>query len=88
MKIEILHVPACPGLTAAHAEVERWLSAQGRKAQILEVVIATPAEAERWQFRGSPTIRIDGRNVGGAEDARSRGIHCRLAPQEIPHGEA
>lgn len=88
MRIEILHVPGCPGLAAAQAEVQRWLAAQRQSAEISEVLITSEVEAQKWHFRGSPTIRIDGRDVGGNKTESGGGIYCRLAAQEIPDGGA
>lgn len=88
MRIEILHVPGCPGLAAAQAEVQRWLAAQRQSAEITEVLISSEVEARKWHFRASPTIRIDGRDVGGSEAESGGGIYCRLGAQEVPNGGA
>lgn len=86
MRIEILHVPGCPGLAAAQAEVQRWLAAQQQSAEITEVPISSEVEAQKWHFRGSPTIRIDGRDVGGSKIESGGGIYCRLGAPEVTDG--
>jgi len=79
MKIEVLHVAECPGHPVALRLVRDALAAAGITAEIHEILVTDERAARELQFRGSPTIRIDGRDV--AEDMQQPdtpfGLSCR-----------
>ena len=81
MKAEVLYVAECPSHPAAVKLVRDVLAAQGILADIHEVLIADETMAGELRFVGSPTIRINGRDVTG-ETAESKGfaLRCRLYP--------
>jgi hypothetical protein len=57
------------------------LAADGVTAEICEVAVANMAVAEALRFCGSPTIRINGRDIAGQpEDMSSFAMSCRLYP--------
>jgi hypothetical protein len=81
MKIEVLYVAECPSHPAAVKLVTEVLNAEGVTAEIREVLVTDEAVGEKLGFRGSPTIRIDGRDVGGeSAKAEAFGLSCRLYP--------
>ncbi len=81
MKVEVLYVVECPSHPAAVKLVKDVLAAEGIVAEVNEVLVKDEQMAGELQFPGSPTIRIDGRDVaGGSEDARSFALSCRLYP--------
>jgi hypothetical protein len=65
MKIEVLYVAECPSHPAAVKLVRDVLSSEGVAAEIREVLVADEAMATDLAFSGSPTIRINGRDVAG-----------------------
>src|SRR5882724_7854011 len=81
MKIEVLYIAECPSQIAAVKLLKDVMSAEGIAAEIREVLITDETVAAALGFRGSPTIRIDGRDVAG-EPAKpeSFGLSCRLYP--------
>jgi len=83
--VEILYVDGCPNLEPARALVER-IGAQLRvEPEIQLVEIADPEEAIELRFLGSPTIRVDGRDVEpGADERRDFVFACRVYRSE--HG--
>jgi hypothetical protein len=62
MKIEILYVAECPSHSAAVKLVRDVLSSEGLAAEVRELLIIDETVAAALGFRGSPTIRIDGRS--------------------------
>jgi hypothetical protein len=85
--VEVLYVPACPHYPAALALVEQVLAALGIDAELRTHLIGDQAAAERARFPGSPTIRVDGRDVEPrAEPPASYPLACRLYRHE--HGVA
>ena len=48
-------------------------------AQIVQRRVETPEEAEAVRFLGSPSVRVDGRDIEpGAESRTDFGMKCRL----------
>jgi hypothetical protein len=55
------------------------LAAQGVVTEIHEVLVRDEGMANELRFLGSPTIRIDGRDVAGeAQTPQSFALSCRL----------
>ena len=86
MKIEVLYVLDCPHYPAAMAELKNVLSAEGISDQIREVCVANARMAETLKFRGSPTIRINGRDVAGESEPQHFAVVCRLYPGQKQPG--
>ena len=81
MKVEILYVAECPSHPAAVTLVKEVLAAEGVATEIQEVLVRDEGMADELRFSGSPTIRINGRDVAGEpQKAQSFGLSCRLYP--------
>ena len=81
MKVEVLYVADCPTHPEAVKLVRQVLAAEGVEAEIHEVLVRDEGMASELGFFGSPTIRINGRDVAGeSQDARSFALTCRLYP--------
>lgn len=79
MKIEVLYVPDCPNFSLAVARVQEALAAANIQAEIREVVVRDNSDALRLNFPGSPTIRVNGRDVEPtASGEQNPGLQCRL----------
>jgi len=77
--IEVLYVQDCPNYVGALALVERVRAELGIDADIRSTLIVDQAAAERARFPGSPTVRVDGRDVEpGSEPAAEITTACRL----------
>jgi hypothetical protein len=86
VKIEVLYVLDCPHYPAAMAELKNVLAVERISAPISEVLVADPRTAEALQFRGSPTIRINGRDIAGGSGLQHFAVSCRLYPGEKQRG--
>jgi Domain of unknown function (DUF2703) len=81
VKVEVLYVEDCPTHPAAVNLVKQVLAAEGVEAKIHEVLVRDEGMANELGFCGSPTIRINGRDVAGeSQNARSFALSCRLYP--------
>jgi hypothetical protein len=83
--IEVLYVRDCPHYAAALALVERVRAELGIDAELRTILIGDQAAAERARFPGSPTIRVDGRDVDvepGSPTAGMASLACRLYRHE------
>ena len=77
--VEVLHVQGCPCYPDALALVERVVDQLDIKAEIRSISITDQAAAEQARFPGSPTIRVDGRDVEpGSDPATEITVDCRL----------
>jgi hypothetical protein len=87
VKIELLYVPDCPHYPAAAKQLQAVLTAEGIHAEIQEVAVTGASMAQALQFRGSPTIRIDGRDIAGeSHGPEAVGLTCRLYPDSDERG--
>jgi hypothetical protein len=81
MKIEVLYVRDCPSHRAAVKLVNDILASTGLTAYVEEVFVSNQRMAVALKFPGSPTIRINGRDVAGELPVdQAFGLSCRLYP--------
>ena len=77
--IEVLYVQHCPNFPAGLALVQRVLAELGLDAEVHTTMITDQAAAERARFVGSPTVRVNGRDVDPeGELAGEYTLECRL----------
>lgn len=63
MKIEVLYFEGCPHHAPALDLVRTVVDDLGVDAAVNEIEIKTPDDVSRLEFLGSPTIRVDGRDI-------------------------
>lgn len=79
MKLEVLYFDGCPNHEAFLPHLRELLAQAGAHAELSLRRIESPEVAERERFLGSPTVRIDGRDVDPGAGGRSDfGLRCRL----------
>jgi hypothetical protein len=82
-RVEILYFNGCPNHEPARALVERLASQLRLEPEIRLVEVADPDAALELRFLGSPTVRVDGRDVEpGAEARRDFSLSCRIYRSE------
>jgi hypothetical protein len=78
-KVEILYFAACPNYESARRLVESTAAELGIEPRIELVEVRDDDDAVARLFLGSPTVRVDGRDVEpGAEKRRDFAFSCRL----------
>lgn len=78
-KVELLWWEECPSWERALAQLREEMRAAGLDPESIEVrEIDTEAAAEQEEFVGSPTIRVDGRDVQPPGDEEPIGLACRV----------
>jgi hypothetical protein len=81
VKIEVLYVPDCPHHPSAVKQLRDVLLAEGVRTEIIEVAVTDTKAAEEFRFRGSPTIRINGRDIDEeSHSPLSFALACRMYP--------
>jgi hypothetical protein len=84
VRIELLHWKGCPSTPEALALLDGALRNRGLDEQVELREVKTQAEADELRFPGSPTIRIDGRDVDPAGEAAPPSLTCRI--YNLPDG--
>jgi hypothetical protein len=82
--VELLFWQGCPSYPEARRLLEDVLYELGRPEQVVMCEVRTQREAEELRFPGSPTIRVDGRDVDPAGAAARPGLTCRI--YHLPDG--
>lgn len=83
MTIELLYFDGCPSYEVLLTRLRRFLDEDQIDEQIELRKVESPERAESERFLGSPTLRVNGRDVDpGAEARDDFGLKCRLYPTE------
>ncbi|WP_296666472.1 hypothetical protein [Demequina sp.] len=78
MRVQLLHIDACPGHEPAGRRLRESLDALGLgDVPIDEVLVRSSADAAALPFAGSPTIVVDGEDLFPSP-ANLLGLACRV----------
>lgn len=77
MDVRLLYFDGCPNWEETDLRVRAAMAQAGRSESLTYVHVATPEDAERLSFRGSPTILIDGSDPF-ADTSAPVGLACRV----------
>jgi len=80
MKIEFLYFKECPSYRAALDRLQKIVADWNLEAGIEKTEIFTQEGAKLHRFLGSPSIRIDGRDIERGEDYPGFTMSCRIYP--------
>jgi hypothetical protein len=79
IKVEILYFDGCPTYKTAERTLREVLAhKEGTEAEIMTVAVTSDEEARRLRFPGSPTIRIDGRDLFPVPERENWLLGCRI----------
>ncbi len=70
MKIQLLYILDCPWCVKTKELIRDSLKEIGIKTEVEEILIDSDEKAEKYKFAGSPTIRINGKDI---QETVSRG---------------
>jgi Domain of unknown function (DUF2703) len=85
VKIEVLYFEGCPIFRPAVERLKAVLRREGVTAEIAEIEIEDEAAAKKFEFPGSPTIRINGLDIDvGARGANAGTFACRRYEGGLP----
>ena len=71
VRIEILARRDCPNRGMAQIVVDRAVAVSGVPVEVQTVDVKTEAQAQRWRFLGSPSVRVDGLDVEPGSNERT-----------------
>ena len=79
MRVELLWWEGCPSTEKALEDLKAALAEEGLDPDSVDVrEVSSDEEARRERFHGSPTIRIDGRDVQPPGEQDPIGLSCRV----------
>ncbi len=78
-RVELLYFSECPNHDRAEALVRAVAASEGLELDLERIEVVDDGAAQKLRFLGSPTLRVEGRDVEAGADARA-GFHrsCRL----------
>ncbi len=80
--IELFYLGGCPSWERALHNLEEALRVEKLNVPVSKVLVQSDEEAQKMRFLGSPTIRIDGVDLEGADaDTRPYMLGCRIYPE-------
>ena len=80
--VEVLYWDGCPSHEEAIERVRSVLDERGSTAELVIREVTSDEEAEALHFPGSPTIRVDGRDVDSVGAAARSALTCRIYRSE------
>jgi hypothetical protein len=87
--VEILYFAGCPNTETARRAVDEGIARAGLAGhvEVRLVELVDEGDARRLRFLGSPTVRVDGRDVDASSLERDDfGLQCRV--YDTGHGVA
>jgi hypothetical protein len=77
VRVEVLYFEGCPTYVAATQTLREVLSELGVEAEVELVAVNTDEEAMGLRFPGSPTLRVDGRDLFPVAERSVWVLGCR-----------
>jgi hypothetical protein len=79
MRVEPLYFDGCPHYESLLPRLRELVAERDPNLELELRRVESADEAERERFLGSPTVRVDGRDVDpGASERQDFGLKCRL----------
>ncbi len=85
IKIEVQYFNGCPNSEATLKMVKEFVEKSELKIEFKEILVETQEDAEKYKFRGSPTILINGKDVEGVEENKTPSLACRYYANGLPN---
>lgn len=76
IKIEFLFFDSCPSYVQALENLKEALTEQNLEYELDLIRVNSPEEAEKFDFQGSPSIRVNGIDLEGRKGEAS--FNCRI----------
>ena len=88
MQIEVFYFDDCPNHQATVERIKSVLREEGCDAKVREVLVPDVETAQRVNFLGSPTVRVNGIDIEPEAHNRSdSGLMCRRYAGGVPSHE-
>ncbi len=88
IQIEVLYFDDCPNHLPTVERINTVLREEGCCAAVREVLVPDASTAQRVNFLGSPTVRVNGIDIEpAAKDRKDFGLMCRRYASGVPSHE-
>ena len=77
MHVEVLYFEGCPTYGAATEALREVIAELGVQVEVELVAVESDEKAKRLRFPGSPTIRVDGRDLFPVPERSVWALGCR-----------
>ncbi|MBS1256971.1 MAG: hypothetical protein MAG551_00006 [Candidatus Scalindua arabica] len=78
-KIGIFFIEGCPGVIPTARHIKEVIAEEAIDAKISLILIETPEDARQLHFTGSPTVRINGKDIeSNIKDIKDYALRSRL----------
>ena len=84
IKIEVQYFNGCPNSKAVLEMVKKFVAESKLQIDFEEILVETQEDAEKYKFRGSPTILINRKDVEGLEENITPSLACRYYINGLP----
>jgi len=84
LKIDVQYFEGCPNSETVLQMVKEFISESEMKIDIEEVLVESQEDAEKYKFRGSPTILINGNDLEGLPESKTPSLSCRYYQNGLP----
>ncbi len=82
MRIQLLHILDCPWCLKTKKLIRESLEELGVEAELDEILIDTDEKAKKYEFIGSPTVRINGKDIQ-KEISKGECLPCKELTENI-----
>lgn len=82
--VEFQHFEGCPNGPKLLKNLKEAIKDLENNVEIIEILVNTPELAIKHNFRGSPTILVDGNDLLGIPIPEKPSLSCRLYPNGLP----
>ena len=84
IKIEVQYFNGCPNSEEMLKTVKKIVEKAEYEIDFEKLLVESQEAAERYKFRGSPTILINGKDVENLPENPTPSLSCRYYPNGLP----
>lgn len=84
--LEFQHFHGCPNGPKLLKNIKEAIKGLDN-IELIERIVDTNEKAKKYQFRGSPTLLINGNDIEGLEAPANPSLTCRFYPKGLPTAE-
>ncbi|MCX7736099.1 MAG: thioredoxin family protein [Candidatus Kapabacteria bacterium] len=84
--LEFQHFHGCPNGPKLLKNIKEAIQGLDN-VELIERIVDTNEKAKKYQFRGSPTLLINGKDLEGLEAPTNPSLTCRFYPKGLPTAE-
>ena len=87
LKIEVQYFNGCPNADVMIRRIKEAISIFAEEVDCREVIVDTPKKAQKYKFRRSPTVLINGIDLEGLPEPTEGNLSCRYYKDGVPSVE-